>query len=56
MEKLHYKQAGKDLSVRKTTTANENKEIFQQPIDKRVHQIKEEEIIKQSTTSSESQT
>ena len=52
---LEHKQASKDYSVKETTTAIENKEIFQQTIDKRAHQVTEEEIIKQSTASSESQ-
>ena len=48
------KQAKTKVSVKETTTANENREIFQQSIDKPVHQVSEKEIIKQSTTSTES--
>ena len=51
METLHRKQASKDYSVKEKSTTNETKEIFQQPTDKCVHQVKEEKIIKQSNTS-----
>ena len=47
--------AGKDYCVKKNCKTNENKEIFEQSIDKSVHQAKEKEIVKQSVTSKENQ-
>ena len=58
METLHGKQAGKYLKCQgdyTMPTSNENKEILKQSIDKCAHQVEKKEIIKQSTTSNESQ-